>query len=205
MPLKAENEHISIQASQCTVRLQNGDVHRGVKIDHWTLPRSAKTLPRWKAEGRGCRRAGGATARVGLEADSSNLLTHLLATHLPPTVSEKQGKLINSFPSFSPRLSHHTQSEGPSQGLALLFLWPSFYHSRHTELFVPRYSAGATQGLCIWASLLWTIFPLISRDWVSPSYPWHNCPLITEAVQNSTLPATTPDVHLYLTLLLLLH
>lgn len=52
MPLKAENEHISIQASQCTVRLQNGDVHRGVKIDHWTLPRSAKTLPRWKAEGR---------------------------------------------------------------------------------------------------------------------------------------------------------
>lgn len=39
MPLKAENEHIRIQASQCTARLQNGDAHRGVKIDHRTLPR----------------------------------------------------------------------------------------------------------------------------------------------------------------------
>lgn len=56
--------------------------------------------------------AGGTTARVKLEADSSNLLTHLLATHPPPTVSEKQGKLINSFPSFSPRLSHRTPEWG---------------------------------------------------------------------------------------------
>lgn len=39
MPLKAENEHIHIQASQCTARLQNGDAHHGVKIDHQTLPR----------------------------------------------------------------------------------------------------------------------------------------------------------------------
>lgn len=52
MPLEAEDEHISIQASQRTVRLQNGDAHCGVKIDHRTLPSFAKTLPRWKAEGR---------------------------------------------------------------------------------------------------------------------------------------------------------
>jgi len=52
MHLEAEDEHISIQASQRTARLQNGDAHCGVKIDHQTLPSSAKTLPRWKAEGR---------------------------------------------------------------------------------------------------------------------------------------------------------
>ena len=42
MPLEAEDEHISIQASQRTVRLQNGDAHCGVKIDHRTLPSFAE-------------------------------------------------------------------------------------------------------------------------------------------------------------------
>ena len=51
MPLKAENEHIHIQASQCTARLQNGDAHHGVKIDHQTLPRWV-VCEGWRAEGR---------------------------------------------------------------------------------------------------------------------------------------------------------
>lgn len=70
---------------------------------------------------RGCWRAGGATARVGLEADSSNLLTHLLATHPPPTVSKKTRQAYKFLPFVLTKAvpSHSEWGSQPGSGSAV--------------------------------------------------------------------------------------
>lgn len=88
-PLKAGKEHISIQSSQRTARHQNGDAI--VELKSTTGLCKEGSVCGVESGGllwsRGCWGAGEPQLVRGVEADPRDLLTHLHATHRPPTFS----------------------------------------------------------------------------------------------------------------------